>query len=388
MIYYSDIEFFFIAYISVIYLTWLLLQDNNINLNNYISQTFGYIVDTVLVQPIIKYIIYDEFYLINEEKQKETLNTIQKEEKFEDKYLKQFKDFSNEYIFSQEYKSNKLDELIDNWNTKHFKDIKILKDKLINVRNILDRGDVDGNDDIKKIIMFHNLDFNNDEEQDSDDEQETYNLNELFIQLLNKETEYVNELKDIEIKEINYDEIKKQANEFMINKYLENLINNYIIEYTPVGNVIMRYNHSKSSFEYFSNNTIPYRYLEPIGRKYVLTYNCKPLFIDLEEELKKVEQKEEQNKKIFTKLNRNIKEQPMKNRIQNNIILPPQMNVKIQENNNEKQLLKENANRYTWEGRLSSFNPLKKVDRRLVDKKYGLTYSDFKRIQLTQQNKK
>jgi hypothetical protein len=50
----------------------------------------------------------------------------------------------------------------------------------------------------------------------------------------------------------------------------------------------MRYNNEKKSIEYFSNNSIPYRYLEPVGRKYIMTYWCKPIFFDIEEELKKL----------------------------------------------------------------------------------------------------
>ena len=60
------------------------------------------------------------------------------------------------------------------------------------------------------------------------------------------------------------------------------------------------------------------------------------------------------------------------------------MNVNLKEkrdgNINEKMLLKENANRYTWEGRLSSIQLLKKVDRKIIDKKYAMTFSDFKQI--------
>jgi hypothetical protein len=44
-------------------------------------------------------------------------------------------------------------------------------------------------------------------------------------------------------------------------------------------------------------------------------------------------------------------------------------------------LLKENANRYSYEGKLSNFNFLKKVDRKVVDKKYGMNFAYFKRLQ-------
>ena len=54
----------------------------------------------------------------------------------------------------------------------------------------------------------------------------------------------------------------------------------------------------------------------------------------------------------------------------------------------EKQLLKEKSNRYTWEGRLADFCPLKKIDKKVLNKNLLMTYSDFKRIQKDQQNKK
>jgi hypothetical protein len=68
-----------------------------------------------------------------------------------------------------------------------------------------------------------------------------------------------------------------------------------------------------------------------------------------------------------------------------NIAAPPKNSIpnnKVTEsNNNEKVLLKEHANRYSYEGKLSNFNFLKKVDRKVVDKKYAMTFADFKRLQ-------
>jgi hypothetical protein len=204
--------------------------------------------------------------------------------------------------------------------------------------------------------------------------------------------------------------MRSNAHEIILNNKLDLYVNNYILEHTPLGNVYMRYNNSKKSFEYFSNNTIPYRYLEPLGRKYVMTYCCKPLFVDIEEELKKAEikfdeeaeQKKENDKKREediaanpknviarmknynkdTKNQLNIKPQ-MKNRGSSNFVLPPQIKANLPNVNqsSDKHLLKEKANRYTWEGRLSNFCPLKKIDRKLVDKNLSMTYSDFKKRQ-------
>ena len=49
-------------------------------------------------------------------------------------------------------------------------------------------------------------------------------------------------------------------------------------------------------------------------------------------------------------------------------------------------ILKENANRYTCEGRFSNFNILQKVDRKKVDKKYSTTFADFKKMQMEKKN--
>ena len=48
--------------------------------------------------------------------------------------------------------------------------------------------------------------------------------------------------------------------------------------------------------------------------------------------------------------------------------------------NNSKVVLKENANRYTCEGRMSNFNFLKKPKREVIDKKYAMSFADFKKI--------
>jgi hypothetical protein len=178
-------------------------------------------------------------------------------------------------------------------------------------------------------------------------------------------------------------------------------MNNYVLEHTPLGNIYMRYNSSKGSFEYFSNNTIPYRYLEPVGRKYVMTYWCKPIFVNLEDELKKAEIKYDEDKKKEEELRNKPKESKdymaklksynnetrhqtmMKNQRPN----PPQIKANLANvtQKSEKLLLKEHANRYTWEGRISNFCPLKKIDRKIVDKNLTLTYADFKKMS---QNKK
>ncbi|NDA89675.1 MAG: hypothetical protein EBY20_02015 [Alphaproteobacteria bacterium] len=53
----------------------------------------------------------------------------------------------------------------------------------------------------------------------------------------------------------------------------------------------------------------------------------------------------------------------------------------------EEKVVKERANRYSFEGKLANFSFLKKVDRKAVDKLYGLSFAEFKKMQKMQQNK-
>ena len=261
-------------------------------------------------------------------------------------------------------------------------------------------------DGIQRLIKYFNI------EDDYNSDADSYILSDLFAELSEILTESQQKIKEEEEKNVSDDDFKQQAHQYMLNKKLDGYMNNYVNDMTPLGNVYMRYNNSKKSFEYYSNNTIPYRYLEPVGRKFVLTYFCKPLFIDIEEELNKAKLKKEEHdanrkkeqsekseqpndkKNVFAKLksynsNNNNNNQSSNSsemmKMEKRNVLPPQMKANLPNVNNtakpEEMLLKENANRYTWEGRLSNMSLLKKVDRKVVDKKYAMTFADFKRLQ-------
>ena len=63
---------------------------------------------------------------------------------------------------------------------------------------------------------------------------------------------------------------------------------------------------------------------------------------------------------------------PPKNSIPNKSI--------IEKKENEKILLKERANRYTYEGKIANFNFLQKIERKVFNKKLGLSFADFKKM--------
>lgn len=57
---------------------------------------------------------------------------------------------------------------------------------------------------------------------------------------------------------------------------------NILYETTPIGNVILFYDETKESFEYYSDKVIPFRFLETVSRKYVVSFNCKSIHKDKE----------------------------------------------------------------------------------------------------------
>ena len=248
-------------------------------------------------------LLLDYYEPITNEELKEELNVVSKkvEEKYEDKYLEKFKRFPNEFQFSElelEEEKKEFENVKNTTETNRNELIGGIKEKLNKIdeiekedtltcelnENITEKIDIQCK---KGLISFFEL-----EDEDPDD----IDFEQLYIELIGKKTELKKELKCIEENILGEEEMRLEAREIIVNKKLDKFIDNYILECTPLGNIYMRYNNSKKSFEYFSNSTMPYRYLEPVGRKYVMTYWCKPIFIDIEDELKRSEQKFEEEK--------------------------------------------------------------------------------------------
>ncbi len=371
------IGYFFILYCLSLYT----------NVSKYIKQNF-----MLLNQPITKEV---EDKKVEVEDKKVEVEDKKVEIKFEDKYLTTFKTFSSEYFFTEDelsLKDTKFHELKSEYQKNKNKEFENINALLLETHTIINLGTVITEEVKEFLIKYFDI------EDDYADDPSNIDFDELYIYLENDHKKFQEEINKLIEDQIIHgegldSEFQEKALDFILNKKLDGFINNYILEFTPLGNVYMRYNHFKKSFEYFSNNTIPYRYLETIGRKYVMTFRCKPLFIDLEDELKRastlaLEKTKESvtNNPVqkFKSYNKDIKMDNIyaKGRPGKNI-LPPQIKANlpnINTTNGEKQVLKENANRYTWEGRLSSINLLKKVDRKIIDKKYAMTFSDFKQI--------
>ena len=376
------------------------------------------------------YIVYGRMLedVATEEETKVTTETETKEEtkeveakpiNYEDKYTEKFLTFPNEYHFTEnelEQEKTNYAKFKSTYETNMKTDTENISSKIdILERIIVNFDDADSDNSkkdkaIKQMIQYFGI------KQEYNDDPDDYDIDELFNDVKNDCNQFHNEL--TELTNAVTPDFVLQAKEAIINSKLDGYINNYILETTPIGNVYMRYNNNKKSFEYFSNSTIPYRYLESISRKYVMTYWCKPLFIDLAEELKKAKEKHEEEKKNkkendvntdaknnndkkdkplnmgpnkFKKYTKDVQQnRPSKNRVQSDFVLPPQIKAKLPNINatdGDEHLLKACSNRYTWEGRIANLSLLKKVDKKLVDKKLAMSFADFKLLRQNACNK-
>jgi hypothetical protein len=365
-----------------------------VNIKNNIDQKLGYYINLI-----------KQYYTPKLESNIAEPQIIVKrpEIKYEDKYLQEMRNMPKDYIFTEEELKLEAEKLIE-FSKKAEKELEFLKLDLNNqIKNHMKI--------LKQIEEFDYDDCSEDCEEKIELKSEENELKE-GLELLKMKLEELNTTG------IDIENIKDEAKKYIIKERLDKMKNNFIIEKTPLGNIIMIYNNIRETFDYYSDSNIPYRFLETVGRKYVLTFNCRPIFIDMEEELKLYElklkekeerEKEEKERKEINEKENGTEKEDTKNDTKNdrkknvfakfksynreagsgkvNTAAPPKNsipNTKITDDSkkNEKMILKENANRYTCEGRFSNFNILQKVDRKKVDKKYSTTFADFKKMQM------
>ena len=328
------------------------------------------------------------YYILDIEELEDELEQVEKKEvvpekiqpKYEEKYMEQLNLLDSDFIFTED--------------EEHLKETMFNGEKEKLQRNIyhFER-------EIHYLYSELNKKFFQKEEEDLQD----FDLQEYQEETTNKIQLLEKELEELKKSEKDDESLYEKAEKSVVEQRLEKLKNSFVMEKTPLGNVVMYYNAKRETFEYYSDSSIPYRFLEVVARKYVTTFHCRPLYVIMEEELKKYEkklelQKEKKEKQILQNQNNQQVKKPIFAKFKSynkeagsgrvNKAPPPKnsipntkSNSNNSKNNNEPCILKENANRYTYEGRFSNFNPLQKIERKQVDKKYATSFSDFKKMQ-------
>ena len=360
-----------------------LIYGEEYNVWSYLENKFK-----IYIQDSLDFYFYNESDndIIEDEHQEEENNDPPTEpKKYENKYLEEFNKLPEDIEFTElEFATEKeqrtiikadLESKLNNQRSETSNQISQLESQLKEIEDHM-LNDADNVSRKTDMIFMHN-------------------------QEINRLKKLMDELQE---KNIEDEEVNKLAKEFVINERLNGLKNSIVIEKTPLGNVLMFYNNSRSSFEYYSDSTIPYRYLEVIGRKYVIHYKCKQIYVDMSKEIEEAEKKLAEKKQKEEEKEREKEEQSKKQESQDAPQQAKNVFAKFKKYNKdtsiksaavpldrpapakqtapqEDKIVKERANRYSFEGKFANFSFLKKVDRKVVDKRYAVSFAEFKRMQ-------
>lgn len=148
--------------------------------------------------------------------------------------------------------------------------------------------------------------------------------------------------------------------------------NTSVMENTPNGNVILRYNAEREGFEYWADTkNVKFDYLETVARKFVIMNFCTKLYIDRRENIKK--QQEEYDASLETG---NPKEEDKEETIRESVFItkkPKKKKKKIDRN----KIVANKSNKYLYVGKINEFNWLKKNDKKERQEK-EISFASFK----------
>lgn len=171
------------------------------------------------------------------------------------------------------------------------------------------------------------------------------------------EDRYIKEISKIEVKDLSEDK-------------LVNLKKSIVLENTPMGNVVLFYDHEKEKFYYFSDRKdIPYKYLDTIARKYVKLFDCKIIYTLLSEEL-------ESQKKKYEEIKEERKFQKVEKKDKKADVFATYKNYNMKTDKplkDEDYLIKENINKFKWGGFLKDYSFVQTQKKDVTQ----LTYDQF-----------
>jgi len=172
--------------------------------------------------------------------------------------------------------------------------------------------------------------------------------------------------------------------------------NTSVMENTPNGNVIMRYNKEREGFEYWCNNkNIKYDYLETVARKFVIMNFCTKLYVDRRknikeqhEDLDKKEKKEKEEKEKKEKEEKEGKEEKdtekkaLKKELTDDcVFVKSKLSVgrkQKEEIIDRKKVVAKKANKYLYMGKVNEFDWLRKPEK--MNEKNEISFSNFKNL--------
>ena len=183
-------------------------------------------------------------------------------------------------------------------------------------------------------INFKNINKAKTLEDDSEDDY--IEFEEEYKQELEAVTEWQEEFTEDELKELRESTI-----------YIE----------TPNGNVIMFYDYENEAFHYYSDSkTHTFKALETVARKYVLDYDCKALYHDMDKELNELKEKAEAEKEESKKKESEKESEKEKPDSGSWSPFASFKSYKTETKENKKPEIKKKINKFKYLGRLEDYN--------------------------------
>lgn len=173
-----------------------------------------------------------------------------------------------------------------------------------------------------------------------------------------------------------YDKFQEMETEDLEEDCVKSLQNSVLYEMTPKGRIIMYYNFEKESFIYHCDTKdVPYLYLETVARKYALTYHCKKIVVDIKKELEVAREISNANENK-TKLLVGVKADSLFASFKSYNRKGSGGSKTI----NKKFILRQNANRYSYGGKVSEFPFTKTNEYKLEKPMEKMDYETFKKL--------
>ena len=193
------------------------------------------------------YLIKKYFFSINK-----TTNQIENDVKnyipYEEKYNQNFDNLKSNYTFNISHE--KFKQKINSLKEKYKCDLYLLE---------------------AKYQSFYNNNYDDSDDDSDDDNDDVESTKSILNQINNLKLLLKSEL-------LIHNKAKEECLFDVKSKIMNSLQNNFILENTPNGNVIMVYNNNKNGFSYYSDKSINNKYLESVCKKYCILFECIFLF--------------------------------------------------------------------------------------------------------------
>lgn len=183
--------------------------------------------------------------------------------------------------------------------------------------------------------------------------------------------------KDVSYENKYYDKFQEMESEDLEEEGVKSLQNSVLYEMTPKGRIIMYYNFEKESFIYHCDTKdVPYLYLETVARKYALTYHCKKIVVDIKKELEVARETSIVNENNKSKILVGVKADSLFATFKSYNRKGSGGSKTI----NKKFILRQNANRYSYGGKVNEFPFIKTNDYKLEKPMEKMDYETFKKL--------